>query len=122
MIDDVGRLDIHGEVAAHIRPRTKRLLTRPGQDDTAVAGALERVPPAGQLCQHGTRHRIAAGLMIDGHQHDVATLFLHVDGHGTPPDRLVLRPGGSRLAPGHAATPQSAPPPDVMVTGSGDSG
>ena len=33
-MDDVGRLDINGEVAAHIRPRTKCLLPGPGQDDS----------------------------------------------------------------------------------------
>jgi hypothetical protein len=58
--------------------------------------------------------------MVDGHQHDVATLFLHLDGHGTLPDRLVLRPGRSRHAR-HPATPVGLSP-DAMVTALEDSG
>ena len=85
MIDGPCHLRISREVATHICPRTKSALTRPGQDNTAHARVLQPVPHRGQLRHHLPRHRIAAGLIINGHDHNVRTVFLHLDLHMVRP-------------------------------------
>ena len=74
-------VDIRGQVAAHVRARAKGPLTGAGEDDAAVARPLERIPPRGELRHHLPRHGVAAGLVVDGDDHDVRAALLDADLH-----------------------------------------
>src|SRR4030095_8268584 len=82
VVDDGGERGIGGEVAGQVGARAEGPVAGTGQDDTAIARPLERVPRGGQLCHHLARHGVAAGLVVDGDDGDVRAVRLDADLHG----------------------------------------